>query len=632
MRRGGIIHRISKGEQMTSRIFLGSFYFLIITLIISACVQQTPPEVRNTEIHRLFQNSYGVQASLPDGFSIEVPAGALSPGYPEAELRVRKTANITRFNPGSYSYAGDLYEVNFAEGATLQKLITMKIPYDENKIPPDRREGELFPAYYDNGMWVRVHGDLDEQNNLIAVSFHHDGVWAVLADTNDSWTDADVKEWLAGLAGDPTALENAKKEVEVRQVDAENLLKQTEWQIVALSSLGGSGISPEGLRYDIKEIVVGAGTKAGKILVDLWGGKGARINIGGSEVIHYSNMVTLGSASYHAILVNLEAGDVLDYLLKCRYALKSLEEAEAIVWGLEHPWADTIHPMDRVYLRNYYNSLAVERTRIKPENWNVKWTAYSETALKRDYQAILSLVQSSHSSMNGDISEQGQNTTEPVQLQPLEVFESPGDCTLERVSIEGNLKQIDVDLISVQITKVYEGSLIVPGSLWAFVLLDEVPNLEAGTFIRVDGYLLGTYVYENISEDIRGITFDYGGCKGGFIIPLGSTSSSDQTPNLIEQSEQLEPYYPLDNCAASRLFSGMTISLTPGVDYVTLRSTPDIHTGDNKIGKLLPGNKAIILRGPDCSYGWIMWQIQTEEGMVGWVPETDGKEFWLMGK
>src|SRR5688500_13015398 len=101
MRRGGIIDRISNGEQMTSRSFLGSYYFLIITLIISACVQQSPPEIRNTEIHRLFQNSFGVQASLSDGFSVEVPAGALSPGHPEAELRVRKTANISRFNPGS---------------------------------------------------------------------------------------------------------------------------------------------------------------------------------------------------------------------------------------------------------------------------------------------------------------------------------------------------------------------------------------------------------------------------------------------------------------------------------------------------------------------------------------------------
>ena len=102
------------------------------------------------------------------------------------------------------------------------------------------------------------------------------------------------------------------------------------------------------------------------------------------------------------------------------------------------------------------------------------------------------------------------------------------------------------------------------------------------------------------------------------------------TPTPSSSIIQLELYYPIEGCAASRLQDGMVIGLTQGTDYVSIRSDPDTHPSDNKIGRINPGDKATIIGGPECSYGWIMWKIQTEDGIVGWVPESNGEEFWLM--
>jgi hypothetical protein len=37
-----------------------------------------------------------------------------------------------------------------------------------------------------------------------------------------------------------------------------------------------------------------------------------------------------------------------------------------------------------------------------------------------------------------------------------------------------------------------------------------------------------------------------------------------------------------------------------------------------------------LVNGPKCSWGWLIWEVETDTGYRGWTPESDGKEFWLV--
>ncbi len=95
-------------------------------------------------------------------------------------------------------------------------------------------------------------------------------------------------------------------------------------------------------------------------------------------------------------------------------------------------------------------------------------------------------------------------------------------------------------------------------------------------------------------------------------------------------TQQGELYEPIRGCARSRLHMGDIIRGAPEIQYVSIRSTFDTHPADNIIRKLFKSELARITSWPACSYGWIMWPIQTADGTRGWVPETNGTDFWLV--
>ena len=90
-------------------------------------------------------------------------------------------------------------------------------------------------------------------------------------------------------------------------------------------------------------------------------------------------------------------------------------------------------------------------------------------------------------------------------------------------------------------------------------------------------------------------------------------------------------YYPLPNCAGSRIHLGDFVKLETNVDSVTIRSDPDTHPSDNKIGSIVGNDRAEIIDGPVCNWKWILWKInRVSDGLIGWVPESNGTEFWLV--
>ena len=89
-------------------------------------------------------------------------------------------------------------------------------------------------------------------------------------------------------------------------------------------------------------------------------------------------------------------------------------------------------------------------------------------------------------------------------------------------------------------------------------------------------------------------------------------------------------YYPFPECAPSRLYVGDRVYVSFGGTPNSIRSYPDVHPADNKIGLAMQGEGMAIIGGPACSYGWILWEVITDGGLQGWTAETNGREFWLL--
>ncbi len=87
-------------------------------------------------------------------------------------------------------------------------------------------------------------------------------------------------------------------------------------------------------------------------------------------------------------------------------------------------------------------------------------------------------------------------------------------------------------------------------------------------------------------------------------------------------------YYPLSDCVASRLHIGDTamVSLVGGANGI--RYGMDLME-DTILAYAQPGAYLEIINGPWCSRGWLVWQVRTSDGVVGYTPEGNGNEYWL---
>ena len=90
------------------------------------------------------------------------------------------------------------------------------------------------------------------------------------------------------------------------------------------------------------------------------------------------------------------------------------------------------------------------------------------------------------------------------------------------------------------------------------------------------------------------------------------------------------PHSALRGCAASRLYVGDRAFVSFGGRWNAIRSSPDTHPSDNIIYRAQEGEAMQIIGGPLCNYGFLLWEVYTDTGYLGWTPETDGNEFWLV--
>jgi hypothetical protein len=114
------------------------------------------------------------------------------------------------------------------------------------------------------------------------------------------------------------------------------------------------------------------------------------------------------------------------------------------------------------------------------------------------------------------------------------------------------------------------------------------------------------------------------------------------TPTLVPTATQAPPtltptfnplnapiYYPLADCVASRLHIGdkATVSLQGGANGI--RYGRDLSES-TVFAYAQPGATLEIVNGPWCSRGWIVWFVRTTDGSVGYTPEGDGNNYWLL--
>ena len=124
--------------------------------------------------------------------------------------------------------------------------------------------------------------------------------------------------------------------------------------------------------------------------------------------------------------------------------------------------------------------------------------------------------------------------------------------------------------------------------------------------------------------------------------PVPPIEQSSTPPPVVPPSETSESiivapatatpefYFPLANCSPSRLHVGDSAYVSLGGSHNSIRSEPDTHPSDNIIATAEPGAVLSIISGPECDFGYLLWEVRTMHGEVGWTAETDGNEIWLV--
>ncbi len=108
-----------------------------------------------------------------------------------------------------------------------------------------------------------------------------------------------------------------------------------------------------------------------------------------------------------------------------------------------------------------------------------------------------------------------------------------------------------------------------------------------------------------------------------------STSTQFPTATLVWDPFSAPLYYPLSNCAASRLNKGdmAFVGSLAGEPRISLT---DQVFADPGIRNLLMGEYLHITSNPVCEQNTVIWEVRAvSDDTVGFVKEGDGETYWL---
>lgn len=120
--------------------------------------------------------------------------------------------------------------------------------------------------------------------------------------------------------------------------------------------------------------------------------------------------------------------------------------------------------------------------------------------------------------------------------------------------------------------------------------------------------------------------------------PLPETPLPPATNTPLPTTKPYDPfdpfsvhiYYPITGCSASRLHVDDKAFVAVLGEKAKLYFSTDVLYD--------PGSRALqldevllILDGPACSDGYLLWWVETEaDELKGWAPEGDGETYWLL--
>lgn len=320
-----------------------------------------------------------------DGIVVNIPPGGL---YEEGDISIEPVDAPEGADTQTYSISGNPYDIT-APGEYFRLPVEMEIPYDPSLLPENRTEAEVFPAYYFDGVWYRVDGEVDTESKTIKVATLHNGIWDWAWDKVDNWAGPEKAFFCDNSSAEK--LSQARNNAEQARLELLSILEDAEMRVEEIDAptdhvveLVLGEMKKEGTVFVLKGL---AEVFRGKTAVRfIFGGKSAVIHIGGTKI---ATLLSGGATAINALGIvgtsivfykQAEAiGETSAQIYRIATAYKRFKEAKALVWGLENGChVLSMPPEYEETLKEYYTAIPIDQTIDGPHELDLDFSLYQD--------------------------------------------------------------------------------------------------------------------------------------------------------------------------------------------------------------------------------------------------------------
>lgn len=301
-----------------------------------------PPRHRVTVLASATGKVAGADVPAQSGGTIELQT-KVAVTFPPESLRqdhsvlIQEMAEKPVADEGTLYLPGPAFEID-AEEEVFAKPVLITIHYDQSRLPAGITEQEVFAVFFYENEWHRAYGEVDTKANTITVETVHASIWTWAIDKLANAVGA--IESLFGVSDPkkvPMTVQEAEELVEKRRqefYDAVDVfeLEQAEFE-GDLSHAAEEGALELSLHHVADELLAGAAAKAG-------GAKLMALTLGKTVV----GVLGLVTGSLHLFTESVQSGEMIAEMVKVEQAYDRLVDAEAKLWTLRHPLANTMPP------------------------------------------------------------------------------------------------------------------------------------------------------------------------------------------------------------------------------------------------------------------------------------------------